>query len=450
MKFLRFLSIALLIAVIGCNSQTPTDPSDEAVTDTEPAIQIGNPSNRLPLPDITNLPVPQIAQSRVDDPRIAISAPVDPTRAAKTRGLVQTRGIPTGTDTRVQLKLLLITATDTETGYAAMSTFLKRIGIPFDSLIASQEVLTTERLEAQPGLGNYSGIILTTNNLAFFDGTNWLSAFDPIEWQILQDFERDYKIRQLTLYAFPDGVNTGLNYTGFADTTNTALNVTLTAQGKTIFSDLKSDITIGIRQAYTYLAQVTDGAIPVLQTANGAVIAALHTSLDGREGLAVTTAHNPFLMHSVLLNYGLIRWVTRGVFLGEQKMNFAVHSDDYFLNNDVWNPTTHANSGTFRLRSSDLISLVLWQQLFKLTNPTFNTFTIDHAFNGEGYQVNSRTNCFPIGSSSNDALSAVTHCYHGAFRWINHTFGHLSFDDSTSLANVNTQIASNIAVARVR
>ena len=80
MKFLRFLSIALLIAVIGCNSQTPTDPSDEAVTDTEPAIQIGNPSNRLPLPDITNLPVPQIAQSRVDDPRIAISAPVDPTR----------------------------------------------------------------------------------------------------------------------------------------------------------------------------------------------------------------------------------------------------------------------------------------------------------------------------------------------------------------------------------
>ena len=255
MKVFRYFSVLLLLAVIGCGTQPPITPSDEAVTDTEPAIESGNQSNRLPLPNINNLPAPQIQTVRVDDQRIAIFAPVDPTRAARTRGLAQTRGVPAGTDIRVGLKLLLITATDTETGFEAMKTFLTRIGIPFDVLVASQEILTSERLEALPGLGNYSGVVMTTNNLAYFDGTNWLSAFDPIEWQILQDYERNYKVRQLTLYAYPDGINTGLIYTGYADTTNTALNLTLTAQGKTIFGDLKPDITIGVRQAYTYLAQ---------------------------------------------------------------------------------------------------------------------------------------------------------------------------------------------------
>ncbi len=447
MKLYRYLLIALLIAVMGCGNQTPSTPADDAVTDTEPAIQAGNSSNRLPLPDLNNLPEPQVQTATIDDPGIARAAPVNPTRAAKTSGLISTRGVPPGTETRVKLKLLLITATETETGFDAMKTFMTRIGVPFDVLVASQKILTSDTLEAEPGLANYSGVILTTNNLAYFDGITWLSAFDPIEWQILNDFERDYKIRQVTMYAFPDGANTGLNYTGYADTSSTPLNVSLTTQGRQIFSDLKPDISIGIRQAYTYLAQVIDGAIPLLQTANGSVVAALHTSLDGREGLAVTAAHNQYLTHSLLLQYGLIRWVSRGVFLGEQKMYFAAHSDDYFLDNDVWNPSTHANGGVFRLRANDVISLVIWQQLFRFTNPLFNSFTIDHAFNGEGYQMNSRANCFPIGSSSNDALSAATHCYHSAFRWINHTYGHLSFDDSTSLTEVNSQISRNLTVA---
>jgi hypothetical protein len=447
MKIYGYLSIALLIVVIGCGNQTPSTPADDAVTDTEPAIQTGNSSNRLPLPNLDNLPEPQVQTAAIDDPSIARAAPVNPTRAAKTRGLVSPRGVPSGTETRVKLKLLLITATDTETGFDAMKTFMTRIGVPFEVLVASQNILTSDRLEAEPGLANYSGVILTTNNLAYFDGTTWLSAFDPVEWQILYDFERDYKIRQVTMYAYPDGVNTGLNYSGYADTSSTPLNVSLTAQGRQIFSDLKPDINIGIRQAYTYLAQVTDGAIPLLQTATGSVVAALHTSIDGREGLALTTAHNQYLTHSLLLQYSLIRWVSRGVFLGEQKMYFAAHSDDYFLDNDVWNPSTHANGGIFRLRANDVISLVIWQQFFRFTNPLFNSFTIDHAFNGEGYQVNSRTNCFPIGSSTTDALSAATHCYHSAFRWINHTFGHLSFDDSTSLAQVNSQISQNLSVA---
>ncbi len=445
----KFLSIALLITIVGCGNQTPISPSDEAVTDTEPAIQNTNPSNRLPLPNINNLPSPQTPTSSVDNPRIAIAAPVHPTRAARTRGLVLPRGVPIGTDTKVQLKLLLITGDSNETGFEAMKTFLSRIGIPFDSLVASQEILTSQQLEAQPGLGNYSGIILTTNNLSYFDGSNYLSAFDPIEWQILNDYERDYKVRQLTLYAFPDGINTGLVYSGYADTSSTALNLNLTTQGKTVFGDLQPGITIAVRQAWTYLAQVTDGAVPLLQTADGSVVAALHTSLDGREGLAVTTAHNPYLLHSLLLNYGLIRWVSRGVFLGEQKMNFATHSDDYFLDNDVWNPSTQTNGGVFRLRASDVISLVSWQKLLQKTNPLFESFTIDHAFNGEGYQMGSKKECKPKepAKDDEDPLSQVTHCYHDEFRWINHTFGHISFDDSTTLADVNAQISQNIAVA---
>ncbi len=81
-----------------------------------------------------------------------------------------------GTDTQVRLKLLLVTAASDESGFDSMKTFLGRIGVPFDTLIASSDTLCAEKLQTG-SLGNYQGIILTTNNLAYFDGTNWASAF---------------------------------------------------------------------------------------------------------------------------------------------------------------------------------------------------------------------------------------------------------------------------------
>ena len=75
---------------------------------------------------------------------------------------------------------------------------------------------------------------------------------------------------------------------------------------------------------------------PLITTSDGYVIASTNTYPDGRENLAVTAANNPFLLHSQLLSYGLVNWVTKGVFLGERHVNVGVQIDDLFIDSDMW------------------------------------------------------------------------------------------------------------------
>ncbi len=448
MRYARPLVAMLFLFVVGCGTapQTVTEPDmDGLLPMSAPGLR------RHPLPRPGNLPPPQIKPGRVDDPRIAQPAPHKPKRKSglQTQDVCSTTlpGLPQGTDTQVRLKLLLITATSDETGFDAMKTFLGRIGVPFDVLVASTETLCAEKLENAASLGNYQGIILTTNNLAYFDGTNWASAFAPEEWQMLADYERAYRARQVTLYTYPDGNNTGLTYTGYADTSSTPLSVSLTTAGQSVFNALNPSATIQIRSAWTYLAQAVDGAVPLITTAAGQVIAATHTSSDGRENLATTTAHNPYLMHSLLLNYGIIRWVTRGVFLGERRHYFAAHVDDWFIPDDVWSVTTHTNTNEFRLRASDVINTVNWQTKLRLTYPIFSSYTTDIAFNGDGFRLNSPTYCTSVVPRGVDGLSAATKCYKSAFRWINHTFSHIYIDNATPASEIDFEIAQNLKVA---
>ena len=85
---------------------------------------------------------------------------------------------------------------------------------------------------------------------------------------------------------------------------------------------------------------------PLITTANGYVIASTNTYPDGRENLAVTVANNPNLVHSQVLSYGLVNWVTRGVFIGERHVNLGVQVDDLFIDSDMWD--VDANSDLHR------------------------------------------------------------------------------------------------------
>lgn len=448
MKLTRGLAIAAFLLAIGCNTapQTVTTPDTDGL---QPMS--AHPRRLHPMPGPSNLPPPEVKPGRVDDPRIAQPAPHKPkhTRGLRAQAVCTPvlPGVPQGTDTQVQLKLLLVTAAADETGFDAMKTFLGRIGVPFDTLVASVDTLCAETLENPSGIGSYQGIILTTNNLAYFDGTSWASAFSPQEWQLLADYERTYRARQVTLYTFPDGTNTGLTYTGYADTTSMPLNVSLTTAGQSVFNALNPTATIKIQYAWTYLAQATDGAVPLITTSTGQVIAATHTASDGRENLATTTAHNPYLMHSLLMNYGIIRWVTRGVFLGERRQYFSAQVDDYFIPDDVWDPVTHTNQYEFRIRASDVLNLRNWQTALRVKYPVFSSYTTDIAFNGDGFSRNSPRYCALPVPNTVDALSAITMCYHSSFRWISHTFSHIYIDNTTSQNEIDFEISENIKVA---
>src|SRR2546430_6291787 len=49
---------------------------------------------------------------------------------------------------------------------------------------------------------------------------------------------------------------------------------------------------------------------------------------DGREYLTQTFDSNPFLLHDLVLAYGLINWVTKGVFLGDYHI-YAARSEEH-------------------------------------------------------------------------------------------------------------------------
>ena len=446
MKSFRYVTALIFLFVIACNAVQPETVIPDA-SDTEQLSVPASLNHHHPIPSPENQPPLRLEPTKVDNPLIAQPAPFRAKLGLRTQAVCDTALQPIVGDTNIQLKLLLITATADESGYEAMKAFLSRIGVPFDTLVASTTDLCTPQLQNAAGLGNYQGVILTTNNLAFYDGTNWASAFSATEWRLLSDYERVYKARQVTLYTFPDGSNTGLVYTSYADTTSIPLNVTLTAAGKSVFASLNPNVNIKIQYAWTYLANAIEGAVPLITTSDGGVIAATRVAADGRENLAITTAHNTFMMHSLLLNYDIIRWVTRGVFLGDRKHYFSAQVDDYFIPNDVWDIATKTNKFEFRARATDIVRLKSWQDRLRTTYPSFSSFTTDIAFNGMGYVSSAPRYCSAIIPSSVDGLSAITKCLGSSFRWINHTFTHIYIDNSTTEGELKTEIGDNIKVA---
>ncbi len=80
-----------------------------------------------------------------------------------------------------------------------------------------------------------------------------------------------------------------------------------------------------IEDAYAYTAKpaAEDPATgitntPVLSDGNGNALGLVRKWPDGRENLALTFDSNQYVRHHQVLSYGLVNWVSRGMFLGER------------------------------------------------------------------------------------------------------------------------------------
>lgn len=125
----------------------------------------------------------------------------------------------------------------------------------------------------------------------------------------------------------------------------------LTAAGEAVFGSLKKGVSVPVRYAYSDLATLTPdgGATPLIQDAAGNTLAVPSTSPDGREWLELTVAHNPYLLHTQLLGYDLLRWVTKGVFLGQRQFYLGIDQDDWFSVTDKGDAGVHGVNGTYRM-----------------------------------------------------------------------------------------------------
>ena len=157
----------------------------------------------------------------------------------------------------VALRVLILTASSTDSALSDAQTMLDQAGVPYDVVNPSVPgAFTADTLVAADGTGKYQGVILTTCNLAYEASPgNWQSALDWAGWNLLWQYETDYQARQLSLYTYPSTwpEDYGLRDAGVASAT---ADPVMTTTGRTVFKDLKAGLQLPIRNAYNYPATV--------------------------------------------------------------------------------------------------------------------------------------------------------------------------------------------------
>jgi hypothetical protein len=295
-------------------------------------------------------------------------------------------------------------------------------------------------MQLADGTGRYQAVFLTTNNLVYDSGGgNFVSAFSAAEWATLFQYERDYKVRQVALYGVPDTFPEDycVRYTGEQAVNNTDLPIRLTSTGAGVFNYLRPDAQIPLRFSYLYKGSLdaacaaSNPTQAILQDGAGAVLGVRSTTRDGRERMMLQFSSNPFFFYTPMLSYGVVRWATRGLFIGERQHFLHFDIDDHFNSTD-WRLAngTFAPNG-FRLSASDLLSANTQANAFRTRfGSLLNNFNFSLAYNADGADTDAPNSC-SLTLPTPDRLTSVTRCLASGFRWINHGFTHINLDKTT-------------------
>jgi hypothetical protein len=373
----------------------------------------------------------------------------------------------------IAMRVLVVSANgnnpvDSEADLPAITTALEYVGTPYDVFITDPAINTTPlTLETQvcatasasdtPARALYQGIILTNNYAA--------GAYAPM----LAAYEAKFGIRQVTWYNTWPSPDEGFNWPSPSEGTSTPITATLTEAGKSVFPYLRTGVGAGaivIQNSWTLRATPLDATtVPLATDASGNALVAIHTYADGRQNLAMTFDSNPYLLHSMLLSYGVVNWVTKGLFIGERHTYVSPQIDDIFIDDQQWLETTVCGTSvdntliSHRMTGADLAAVTNWQTL-RRQDPLTADLKITMAFNGFGtspdytFKVVGSNDTIIGGStggaaglSSTDTLTlAAVQQQHNYF-WTSHTYSHENLDSPFSYAASSTELSRNITVA---
>ena len=342
-------------------------------------------------------------------------------------------GILSLVGTARDMKLLVLAADGTEPSLSAIQAILSQMGVPYDVVVLTKTGGVLPRLN-DSFKGYYQGIILATGNLATCTTNPCSIALPPAGWVALDKYAASYGVRIISYYTFPDP-RYGITWTGVSALGGSA---SFQPAAASVFPYLKRTSPVPITDAYLFLAAATPGAgettTPIL-TINGQPAAVIHKKADGREYLALTFDNNPNLLHSLAFGYGLVNWVTKGVFLGNRKVYFSPQIDDIFLASDLFDansasckpkgfqvdPTTDptSNCPVLRITSADLNTIAYWQDA--VNNGQSGRIKVNMAFNGFGTTPDG-------GAPAGDPLSATATLLRSKFFWTSHTYDHENLD----------------------
>ncbi len=398
------------------------------------------------------------AQQFVSGPLPAVST--GSTKKTTNLAFVSTVAEVTPTQPR-DMKLLVVAATGAEPGFAALKFFLDHIGIPYQAVVRATEPLPA--LTTAAGKGNYQGVILATGNLGLCDPT-CRSALTAAEWLALDTYTRDYGVRTVAYYAWPEARYGMAPISGFS-TDAAPAPMTFTSASANVFRTMNRSNKLDLRYAYYYSAQpvaATGEVTSPILTVNNQTVGVVHTKADGRESMAFTFDNNPYTVHSMALSFDILNWVTKGIFLGAKKSYFSPQNDDHFLPNDMFvfgvaacTPSGFTNEPTYdpadacpsdRMDPTDMKTIVAWQNNWN-KNAQFSKFKITMAFNGAG-----ASSIYGGVEAALDALSFETIKYRNEFFWVNHTYDHENLDcfNPSPNSGICTPITYNQAVDEIR
>ncbi|MEW6636106.1 MAG: hypothetical protein AB1425_04740 [Actinomycetota bacterium] len=309
----------------------------------------------------------------------------------------------------VDLRLLVLSANGEESTLPAIRQVLDYVGVPYAVYVAEEAGRLTPQRLSDGCHGFYQGVVLATGNLAAGDGE---SALSEGEWEALEDYEREYDVRRAAWYVFPNE-EYGFEEPDRVDTRSAPIYARYTGAGEKVFSYTNAENPLPISGAYAYLAKpLAEGVTPLLVNGRGDALAVVRRHSDGRETLALTFDSAPALLHNLVLDYGIIDWVTKGLFLGERRVYLSAQVDDFFIPNEL------TDGGTYRTTGEDLSAVAAWQEE-RQKEPALRDFRLDLAFNAYG----------TTGVYVPDTLTPVALRRMEEFKWINHTYRHLDLDE---------------------
>jgi Bacterial Ig-like domain (group 2)/Abnormal spindle-like microcephaly-assoc'd, ASPM-SPD-2-Hydin len=338
----------------------------------------------------------------------------------------------------IDMKLLVVTSGQTEADFPAITQILDYMGTPYTVLdfVAQPGGVTPAMLSDGSCHGYYQGVIFATGGYIYtLPGMAALTAY-----------EQTFGVRQVNWYTDPTP-DFGLNFTSntLSTTATSTYNANFSSAAAPIFSYANTATPVTISNAFIYLttpvpsASLPTGAsvTPLLTDSSGNALSAIYSFGDGRQYLTQTFDSNQYLTHDLVLAYGLVNWVTKGIFLGQHHVYASGQVDDFFINDSEWipgtpctDPITHdrtpPDSSTlpvFRLTSTDMTSLVSWQNSLQ-TDPQLAGFKLTLAFNGVGTAGNPDWTSVSKAGRASDTLLTSLASYQSVFHWISHTYDH--------------------------
>ena len=356
-----------------------------------------------------------------------------------------------GTTDRVALRALIVATDSADFGVPTLTATLDRVGAGYDVLYDATTPLTTDTLVRPDGAGRYNAILLTNSMQLYASGGSYLNGLDSSEWNVLWAYERNFGVRQAALYTsygtWPeDYCLRSVSETSVGDT---PLNVSLTTAGAGVFDYLRPTATIPVQQSYVYRTAIAAGCSADATLTDGTgVLGVRSTSTDGRERLALTFTSNQYLLQSDLLVFGLVRWATKGLYLGEQRHYLNVDIDDWFNTSDHYYPDGHVEYDPgWQVTAHDMVNLDNQQTSLRTEFPQAAQFEYNLAYNGADIDPFAGDTCSPDGDATQ--LTATTKCLASHFRWLNHTLNHpeLNFTDyATTYAEINDNRTAGKAI----